>query len=357
LAAPPAGVSGIEVVFMSDRRAWLRGFSAMIAAFAIGLGSICSAQQKADAIRPGEVWLDNRGVPIQAHGGGVILVGHEYYWFGEDRSPSNQRGSAYVACYSSKDLVHWRFRRQVLKLTDPEHLGNGTVLERPKVFFNGKTNTFVMYMHLDDAKYKLARVAIATSKKVDGNYIYVRSFRPLGQESRDIGQFVDDDGSAYLIFESRPTKGFFIAKLSDDYMDVAQQTSFIPLSLEGGAIVHFGGLYYVLGSHLSGWRPNPNVYATARSLSGPWTEFENIAPPETNTYSSQSTFLLKVVGAKTTTVIYLGDRWNPKDLPDSRYIWMPLQIGDGKMLLPEPQPWSIDVNTGKVRTVTPDQGR
>ena len=36
-------------------------------------------------------------------------------------------------------------------------------------------------------------------------------FRPLGYESRDIGQFVDDDGSAYLIFESRPSHGFYIA--------------------------------------------------------------------------------------------------------------------------------------------------
>src|SRR6185312_758636 len=214
-----------------------------------------------------------------------------------------------------------------------------------------------MYMHLDDAKYRLARVGIATSKKVDGEYKYVRSFRPLGQESRDIGQFVDDDGSAYLIFESRPTRGFFIAKLSDDYLDVVQQTSFIPLSLEGGTIVHFGGLYYVLGSHLSGWKANPNVYATAPSLAGPWTEFKNIAPPETNTYESQSTFLLKVVGTKATTVIYMGDRWTPKNLPDSRYIWMPLEIGDGKMLLPESKPWTIDVKIGMARGLTSEEGR
>ena len=36
-------------------------------------------------IRPGAVWPDNRGQHVQAHGGGVIKLGHTYYWFGEDR--------------------------------------------------------------------------------------------------------------------------------------------------------------------------------------------------------------------------------------------------------------------------------
>ena len=206
-----------------------------------------------------------------------------------------------------------------------------------------------MYMHLDDVRYAKARVGVAVSDTVDGDYKYVKSFRPLDQESRDIGQFVDDDGSAYLIFESRPTHGFFIAKLSDDYLSVDKQVSFIKAPLEGGAVVHYDGLYYVLGSHLSGWSPNPNVYATAPSLAGPWTEMQNVAPPETKTYDSQSSMLLKMTGTKKTTVIYMGDRWKPKQLWDSRYIWMPLEIGDGKMMLPEPKPWKIDVQSGETK--------
>lgn len=206
---------------------------------------------------------------------------------------------------------------------------------------------FVMYMHLDGAGYKVARVAVAVSKSVDGQYKYVTSFRPLGQESRDIGQFVDDDGSAYLIFESRPTHGFYIAKLSDDYMRVEKEMSFIRVPLEGGAIVHYKDLYYVVGSQLTGWRPNPNVYAVSHSLTGPWTETADIAPPGTNTYDSQSSMLLKISGTKTETVIYMGDRWAPKQLWDSRYIWMPLEIGDGRLRLPKPQPWTIDIKTGK----------
>ena len=310
------------------------------------IGALAAFTVRAQVIRPGEPWLDNRGQQIQAHGGGMFLWKGIYYWFGEDRSPSNDPDKRFVACYSSKDLVHWTFRRQVVAWTDPENLGPHWVLERPKVFHNPRTGKFVLYAHLDDAHYKVARVAVAVSDRIDGDYHYVKSFRPLDRESRDIGQFVDDDGSAYLIFESRPTKGFFIAKLSEDYLSVVQQVALVEAPLEGGALVHFHGLYYAIGSHMTGWRPNPNVYATSPTLSGPWSSFRDIAPPETNTYNSQSTMLLKVVGSKQTAVIFMADQWRPQQLWDSRYLWMPVEIGDGALYLPPPHNWTINTKTG-----------
>ncbi len=298
-------------------------------------------------VHSGSVWLDNRGQQIQAHGGGVVLWKGTYYWFGEDRTRTNDSSKRYVACYSSRDLVHWKFRRQVLALADPENLGPKWILERPKVFPNPRTRKFVLYAHLDDGRYTLARVAVAVSDRIDGDYHYLSSFRPLDEESRDIGQFIDDDGTAYLIFESRPTGGFFVAKLSDDYLTVEKKMSFLHAPLEGGALVNYQGFYYIVGSHLSGWDPNPNVYAISCSLTGPWTEFKNIAPQNTNTYGSQSTSLLKIVGSGKTTVIFMGDIWRPEQLWDSRYLWMPLEIGSGKLVLPPPHEWTVDVKTGK----------
>jgi hypothetical protein len=299
-------------------------------------------------VHPGETWPDHRGKHIQAHGGGIIKLQDTWYWFGEDRSQGLDAERRYVACYSSKDLVNWTFRRQIA-FSDPEDLGKGWVLERPKVFYNTKTKKFVMYMHLDDARYKVARVAVAVSNQVDGEYRYVRSFRPLGHESRDIGQFIDDDGAAYLIFEDRPVKGFHIAKLTADYMDVERDVCLIQAPLEGGAVVHYQGLYYALGSALTGWRPNPNKYATAEKLAGPWSGFRDIAPPETDTYGSQSTMLLKVAGKKGTFVIFMGDQWKPQTQWDSRYLWMPVEIGGGSLKLPAPGPWSLDAKAGIAR--------
>jgi hypothetical protein len=124
------------------------------------------------------------------------------------------------------------------------------------------------------------------------------------------------------------------------------QVAFLHLPLEGGALVHYWGLYYVIGSHLTGWRPNPNVYASAPSLSHSWSEFAPIVTASPDTYGSQSSMLLAVSGSKTTSVIFTGDMWEPKSLWDSCYLWMPVTIGDGKMLLPAPSPWTIDIKTG-----------
>ncbi len=302
-------------------------------------------------VRPGEVWRDTAGQVIQAHGGGILPVGKEWFWFGEDRTPGLDPLKRYVSCYRSKDLMHWDGCGRVLELAEPEEIkaqyGGNWILERPKVFWVPKTRKFVMYFHAD-AAYKAAEVGVAVSDKVDGPYQFVKHFRPLGQESRDIGQFVDDDGTNYLIFESRPTKGFFIARLSDDGMDVTE-TAFVKAPLEGGALVRYDDRYYVIGSHMTGWKPNPNVYATATSLKGPWSEFKELAPASTDTWGSQSSMLVKVKGTKRTAVIYVGDVWKPKELWDSRYVWMPVEIGGGRIEVPRPTDWEIDVLTGEVR--------
>jgi hypothetical protein len=312
-----------------------------------------SAQR--NVIHPNEIWPDQNGDHIQAHGGGIIKVGSIFYWYGEERRQGLDPNYRYVSCYSSKDLTKWEFQGDVLKLSDPDSIGKSWVLERPKVFYNSKTKKYVMYMHLDGPKggkfgYLYARVGVAISDKATGPFSYIRSFRPLGYQSRDIGQFIDDDGTAYLIFEDRPN-GFHIARLSEDYLDVEKDMCLIKASVEGGSLIHYKGLYYVVGSALTGFKANPNKYATAKSLEGPWSEFVDVAPPNTNTYGSQSTMMLKISGNKDTTVIFIGDVWkNP--LSDSRYLWMPVEIGDGKLWLPEPKPWTINVKTGE-HTILP----
>ena len=254
----------------------------------LGISFYSNAQNKGMAINPGGVWPDSQGKHIQAHGGGIIKVENTYYWYGEERSKGLDTSKRYVSCYASADLVNWSFKGDVVQMTDPDNLGYKWILERPKVYYNKKTNKYVMYFHLDSKNYKAAKVGIAISDKPDGNYTYVKSFRPLNHESRDIGQFIDDDGTAYLVFEDRPF-GFRIAKLADDYLSIEKEMCLIPAHMEGGAIVHYNGLYYAIGSALTGWRANPNKYATAKTLEGPWSEFKDIAPPATNTYGSQST--------------------------------------------------------------------
>jgi hypothetical protein len=153
--------------------------------FLLSYGTPVILQAQQTVIRPGKIWTDNRGRHIQAHGGGIIKVEEMYYWYGEERSAGLDSNLRYVSCYSSKDLVNWTFRGDVVKMSDPDQLGKKWILERPKVFYNEKTKKYVMYMHIDNSSYKVAEVAIAVSDSPDGDFRYVKRFRPLGHESRD----------------------------------------------------------------------------------------------------------------------------------------------------------------------------
>lgn len=106
-----------------------------------------------------------------------------------------------INAYSSTNLVEWTWEGALLTRGTDGDLGPERIVERPKVVYNAHTDTYVMYMHIDNVDYSEARVGVATCKTVVGSYEYKGSFRPLDCESRDIGLFKDDDGSAYLLAE------------------------------------------------------------------------------------------------------------------------------------------------------------
>lgn len=41
------------------------------------------------------------------------------------------------------------------------------------------------------------------------------------------------------------------------------------------------------------------------------------------------------------TIIYMGDRWKPENAIDGRYIWLPLQIEDGRFTLTWQPVWKL----------------
>jgi hypothetical protein len=118
---------------------------------------------------------------------------------GEDKT----NGSPFqnINCYSSTNLVEWTFVNALLSQTSSGDLGPSRVVERPKVIYNDDTSTYVMYLHIDSSDYGEAKVGVATSNSVCGDYTYRGSFQPLGFQSRDIGLFKDDDGAAFLLTE------------------------------------------------------------------------------------------------------------------------------------------------------------
>jgi len=286
----------------------------------------------------------------------MIKVGSTYYWIGEYKDNANQM-AAYMGhvtapfiantCYSSTDLKNWTFVNNVLTQQASGDLGPGRVVERPKVIFNDLTNTYVMYMHIDNNRYADARVGVARSPTVCGNYEYMGSFQPLGNLSRDMTLYKDDDGSGYLISGDHLN----IYRLAPDFLTVASLVASAnpSKSSESPAMVKVNGVYFLLTSSKTWWTSNDNYYFTAPALSGPWTDRGDFTPNSTNTYNSQTTYVLPVTGTSTTTYMYMGDRWCEGCFGDSTYIWQPLTINPATPLLrldPFYDTWTIDTATG-----------
>ncbi|RHZ52904.1 glycosyl hydrolase family 43 protein [Aspergillus thermomutatus] len=319
--------------------------SRLIAALALAQIAIASLQ-----IVPGATWTaSGTNQHVQAHGGGIIEIDSTYYWIGENKL----NGSAFqsINCYSSKNLVEWTYVGELLSRQSSGDLGPNRVVERPKVIYNEATRRYVMWMHIDDSSYAEAKTGVATSSSVCGTYTYLGSFRPLGYQSRDMGLFKDDDGSAYLLTEDRPN-GLRINRLTNDYTNVTSTTHLFPEHIEAPAMYKKNGVYFLFGSQMV-YVPIVSFYIALLTLIyshqrqqvyhfykpqrhlellgklrvhrikhfqfpdnlHPWSwQLSNVIPP------------FQQILYESNPIRYMGDRWISTNLMASTYIWLPLTL-------------------------------
>lgn len=329
----------------------------------IGLCSLCSvkAQTKTSqaAITPGGVWLDTDGNPINAHGGGILYHEGTYYWYGEYKKgktilPQWATWECYrtdvtgVSCYSSPDLINWKFEGIVLPAVkdDRSHdLHPSKVLERPKVVYNKQTGKFVMWAHVESADYSKACAGVAVSDSPIGPFTYLGSFRPNNAMSRDQTIFVDENEKAYHFYSSEENRTLYISELTDDYLRPSGKftRNFIGESREAPAVFKRNGKYYMLTSGCTGWDPNEAELAVADSIMGPWKSLGNPCRGKDadKTFYAQSTFVQQVMGKKD-CYIAMFDRWNKKDLEKSRYVWLPFELEGNQMIIPWRNQWNLE---------------
>jgi len=290
---------------------------------------------KTSGFASGEIWPDDKGIHINAHGGGILIHEDIFYWFGEHKIEGGAGNQAHVGVhvYFSPDLNHWKDAGIALAVSkDPaSDITAGCILERPKVIFNKKTGKFVMWFHLElkGQGYNAARVGVAVSDQPVGPYTFIRSFRPnagywpinvteaqkaaihdsalmaemnalsftggpnpatiqypvlardfeSGQMSRDMTLYVDDDGKAYHICSSEDNGTLHISLLTDDYMDTSGKfvRVFEHQWHEAPALCKHLGCYWMITSGCTGWAPNAARSAVADSIWGPWRELGNPA--------------------------------------------------------------------------------
>jgi len=338
---------------------------------------LVAAGQKSGLFKPGELWPDNKGVHINAHGGGILFHNEKYYWFGEHKTEGKRGNQAWVGvhCYSSENLYDWKDEGVAFQVSEnPESpVTAGCIIERPKVIYNAKTGKFVMWFHLElkGQGYKAAQTGVAIAENPTGPYNFVQALNPnadvwpanfaeelkskkfpenlkdwseewiqavkegmfihrdfqKGQMARDMTLYVDEDGKAYHIHASEENLTLHVAELKEDYTGfTGKYIRVLPTGHnEAPAVFKQNGKYYMITSGCTGWAPNAARLLVADSMMGSWEYVGNpcIGDDKDLTFHSQSTYILPVQGRKD-AFIFMADRWNPENAIDGRYIWLPI---------------------------------
>lgn len=364
----------------------------MRTAFCIIAFACCCMAEAQHTIRSGEIWNDDRGMHINAHGGGILEHKGRYYWFGEHKSDNTSAALVGVTCYSSRNLTDWRYEGVALSVVDSvgHDLERGCTLERPKVIYNPKTKKFVMWFHLElkGKGYSAARYGVAVSDKPTGPFRYLASGRanpgkyPVemsaadiaaldtlqaenytewwtpqwrkavkeglflkrdvttgGQMARDQTVYVDDDGKAYHIFSSEENLTLNIAELSDDFTrHTGRYTRVAPGGQnEAPTLFKHDDTYWLITSGCTGWAPNKARMFSAPSIWGPWVQHDSPCrgPQADTTFGGQGTYILHHRG----TFIFMGDIWRPEHPSDARYIWLPIKFENGMPVITWQEEW------------------
>lgn len=226
-------------------------------------------------------------------------------------------------------------------------------------------------VYTDSEYYKLSgtRTTVPASVQSDVNQ--------TGYISRDFTVFADDDGTAYLV--SSEGHSMRIHRLNDEYTDVdfttytfsdpAEKAAdfesynfYEDVGREAPAVVSTGEGYYLITSGQSGWLPNQSAISYNADITDAhgWTPIKDengkILPNFTfgnnSTYYSQSTNIMKLTKPDgSNSYVYMGDRWRPSQLSDSRYVWLPIAFNEEEHNASATftTGWKLNAETGDVQ--------
>ena len=329
-------------------------------------------------------WLDVDGTRIDAHGGGFLIDGGTYYWYGSSRHGHACRpgcNDSGINLYSSSDLYAWRHRGLVVKSFNGSATGNGLDLERPKVVKCAATKQYVMWVRGTGLHNTPQLVAVLTSPRPTGPFRFVgrngsaadpfhtvdpgNPNLPVGYQFADATLFQDPRTSkTYVYWRTRVNPqhtGFRAMELTDDCTGVRPESDtqlFQSPNREAPAVFFARAQYYLWTSGTMGWSPTTtHLYTAAHPLgafnasglnnSRGWLigwqpppipepgRPGNLRPQQPGEWSfgSQSTYVLPnphhrshEATPRAPPFIYMADRWRPDDDEFGTYVWLPLWI-------------------------------
>lgn len=323
-------------------------------------------------------YKDNDGNNIYSQGGGIYKFGDKYYWYGvkykeapqyaqrpEDGKCGNASYESFT-CYSSADLVNWKFENE-WTLDD-----NQGWVGRMGVAYNSNTNQYVLISQ----HYK--GMLFAVSDKPEGPFTLHHYMTDIPFENNGTGDqtiFCDDDGKAYLICSSANGRAYqYVTPLREsDFLDIdrdkinmiyydengdyTDQNGTVgtkdKLGIEGNCMFKYNGNYYYTGSDLYGWNSSRVYVLQSDDILGKYnsdTGLPYIMNDTASSYAhnSQAGFYVTIHGKKQDLVMYCGDRWSDFAGNGTGYNqWIPISMTeDGKPYFNNLHQWKLDAENG-----------
>lgn len=324
-------------------------------------------------IRNDIFWDTQDGEPIFSQGGGIFKfvdpdtgVG-KYYWYGaryneaalyrNDPSITQKTDSFLsVTCYTSADLVHWKFEGDVLTRAELDKNYDGTRwVGRLGVAYVKEINKYALFVQHDSG------VLICLSDKPAGEFAW---HRRMNMESMigtpntgDQTVFTDEDtGISYLVYSyGRGRNRIYLSEIGvkDGNVDLLDCTQvFHGEGREGNCMFKYNNKYYMFASNLYGWDSSFAYYLVADDIRGPYSPTNKmlITPGCMDDYAhvTQTGFFVNVKGNKQETVIFCGDRWADFAGNGLGYNqWCPLSFNGETPYFNSLSSWNLNAVTGE----------
>lgn len=274
-------------------------------------------------IRPGEIWRDRDGKPINLRAGSVIEYGDSWWWFGvQDGIGAEEHG---IRAYSSTDLLSWADHGMVLSAAEIP----GGKVDAPKVLRCPRTGGLILWIHLPQAM----TVGVAFASSPGNPFSFLHALRTHGDISPEMSLFVDDDGSVWHVFRRGAHEAIFICRLDETGLQHAGEAIRID---NGGfhrtpALMKWDGSYWLLATDGADTMPGEACLSVARSLQGPWETTGNPCVGNTTQmercFNARPSWILWVPGLPSRFILVADG--TSRGGRAARHVWLPFDFRHG----------------------------
>ncbi|EWM10140.1 family 43 glycosylhydrolase [Kutzneria sp. 744] len=305
-------------------------------------------------------WKDTSGNPIYSQGGGVLKVGGTYYWYGvkyngaptyyNDPAKGKNGDVSFnaIPCYSSTDLVHWKFEGNALTASD---VGGGGWVGRVGVAHNPTTGKYVLISQ------GRGGLMFATSSSPTGHFALAGTQSSIGNVSTgmsgDQSVFTDDDGRAYLVFSNSSGRShLYVAPLrTSDFLHVESAVNIYNSSSggrEGNIMFKHGAVYYFCSSDLHGWNASHTYCIQSTKISSSYSSEYVLQGTDADfSHVTQTGLAFEVTGSSGSFVMFGGDRWSDFAGNGLGYNdWVPVTFNGTTPVFHSLNEWNIDAAAG-----------